>query len=112
MNNITIILILTGIFFNFAGCIGLIRFPDVYNRLQASTKCVTLGTCLILIAVVVQFGWNSMSIKAVICSIFILMTAPTAAHAISRGSHRAGFSLWNGSIMDRYNDDYNKGQRK
>ncbi len=112
MSNISIILILTGIFFNFAGCIGLIRFPDIYNRLQASTKCVTLGTCLILFAVVVQFGWDSMAIKAIICGIFILMTAPTAAHAISRGSHRAGFPLWEGSIMDRYRDDFNKEQIK
>lgn len=112
MNKITIILMLAGIFFNFAGCIGLIRFPDVYNRLQASTKCVTLGTCLILFAVVVQFGWHSMAIKAVICSIFILMTAPTAAHAISRGAHRAGFLLWEGSIMDRYGDDLKKDQSK
>lgn len=112
MNNLTIIFIVIGLFFNFAGCIGLIRFPDIYNRLQASTKCVTLGTCLILIAVAIQFGWNSISIKAVICTIFILMTAPTAAHAISRGSHRAGFSLWERSVMDRYRDDFPENNKK
>ena len=33
------ILIVIGILFNLFGCIGLVRFPDVYNRLQAATKC-------------------------------------------------------------------------
>jgi len=41
-------LIIIGILFDIFGCIGLVRFPDVYNRLQASTKCVTLGTILLL----------------------------------------------------------------
>jgi multicomponent Na+:H+ antiporter subunit G len=85
MNSVVIILVSVGIFFNFAGCLGVIRFPDIYNRLQASTKCVTLGTVLILLAVVLHFGWNSISIKALLCVLFVFLTAPTAAHAISRG---------------------------
>ena len=105
MSNTVIILLSAGLFFNLVGCIGLIRFPDVYNRLQASTKCVTLGTALILLAPVFHFGWNSISIKALICIAFIFLTSPTAAHAISRGSHRAGFPLWPGSIVDRYKED-------
>jgi len=40
-----------GVAFDFLGCLGLIRFPDVYNRLQAGTKCVTFGTCGILLGV-------------------------------------------------------------
>jgi len=106
MSNLIIILVSIGLFFNFAGCTGLIRFPDIYNRLQASTKCVTLGTVLILLAVAIHFGWNSISIKAILCIVFVLLTAPTAAHAISRGSHRAGFPLWEGSVMDKYHDDF------
>ena len=42
------ILIVTGLLFDLVGTIGLVRLPDVYNRIQASTKCVTLGTCFIL----------------------------------------------------------------
>lgn len=102
MSSLVIILIASGLFFNFAGCLGLIRFPDIYNRLQASTKCVTLGTILILMALVIHFGWHSITLKALLCIAFILLTAPTAAHAISRGSHRAGFPLWKGSVMDKY----------
>ena len=49
------ILIIIGIIFNICGCIGLVRFPDVYNRLQASTKCVTLGTLGIMIGIFLTF---------------------------------------------------------
>ena len=42
------ILIVVGVGFDLLGCIGLVRFPDVYNRLQAATKCVTLGTAFLL----------------------------------------------------------------
>ncbi|GAB4377402.1 MAG: monovalent cation/H(+) antiporter subunit G [Calditrichia bacterium] len=108
MSNTVIFLVSAGLFFNLVGCIGLLRFPDIYNRLQASTKCVTLGTVLILLAPVVHFGWHSISLKALLCIAFIFVTAPTAAHAISRGSHRAGFTLWEGSIMDRYLKDRKK----
>lgn len=102
------ILIIGGIFFDCAGCLGLVRLPDVYNRLQAATKCVTLGTCLILLGVVFYNGINSISIKALLCIWFIFITSPTAAHAISRASHRAGFKLWKGSICDKYLEDRQK----
>jgi len=46
---IGLVMIAAGLVFDVLGCLGLIRLPDVYNRLQASTKCVTLGTCSILI---------------------------------------------------------------
>ena len=45
---IGIIFIVVGLAFDFFGCLGLVRLPDVYNRLQAATKCVTLGTCSIM----------------------------------------------------------------
>ena len=36
-------IIVIGLIIDFFGCLGLIRFPDVYTRLQASAKCVTLA---------------------------------------------------------------------
>ena len=80
-----------GLAFDIVGCIGLVRLPDVYNRLQAGTKCVTLGTFLILLGVVLRFGFGSMGWKALLCLWFIAMTSPTAAHAIARAAHRAGY---------------------
>ena len=73
-----------GLCFDLLGCLGLVRLPDVYNRLQASTKCVTLGTFLILTGVVILYGFGAMGWKALLCLWFVAMTSPTAAHAIGR----------------------------
>ena len=76
-------LITTGLMFDLFGCIGLIRMPDVYNRLQAATKCVTLGTFSIMLGVFAIYGFTAVGIKAILCGIFLLITSPTAAHALS-----------------------------
>ena len=94
-----------GVAFDFLGCLGLIRFPDLYNRLQASTKCVTLGTIFIMLGVLIYSGWNGMGIKALLTLIFILITSPTAAHALARGSYKAGVKLWGKSICDNYGEE-------
>jgi len=99
------ILITVGILFDIFGCIGLVRFPDVYNRLQASTKCVTLGTILLLVGVALISGQGPIAAKAIICALFILITSPTAAHAIAKGSYASGVPLWENSIVDRYGQD-------
>ncbi len=106
------ILLSVGVAFDLFGCIGLVRLPDVYNRLQAATKCATLGTALILISVWFFTGWGSIGIKALLCIWFILITSPTAAHAISRAAHRSGIKLWEGSVMDKYAEDREGAENK
>jgi len=99
------ILITIGILFDIFGCIGLVRFPDVYNRLQASTKCVTLGTIMLLVGVALVSGLGPTSAKAIICAVFILITSPTAAHAIAKGAHASGVKLWDKSVVDKYAEE-------
>jgi len=102
------ILIIVGILFDIFGCIGLVRFPDVYNRLQASTKCVTLGTILLLIGVAFASASGPIGAKAIICAVFILITSPTAAHAIAKGSYASGVDLWENSVVDKYAEQVDK----
>jgi multicomponent Na+:H+ antiporter subunit G len=86
--------IITGVLFNLFGCIGLLRLPDVYNRLQAAAKCATLGTCGTLIGVLFINGVSATGMKAVLAIIFILLTAPTAAQALSQAAYRSGIKAW------------------
>jgi len=86
-------IIVVGLLFDLFGCIGLVRLPDVYTRLQAATKCVTLGTCLVLVGVCVAMGLGATGIKALVCAVFVLVTTPTAAHAIARGAYKSGIHL-------------------
>ena len=97
--------IVIGLAFDLFGCLGLVRFPDVYNRLQAATKGVTLGTCSILFGTFLIVGFVAAGIKALLGIVFLVLTAPVAAHAIARGAHRSGVALWPGSVVDRYAED-------
>ena len=58
------VLLSVGIAFDVFACIGLVRLPDVYNRLQAATKCATMGTSLIMLSVFFFTGFGPVTIKA------------------------------------------------
>ncbi len=99
---VAITLILVGALFDLLGGIGLVRLPDVYNRLQAGTKCVTLGTCLILVGTAVWAGVGALAMKAIICMAFVLLTSPVGAHALGRSAYRSGVPPWEGTVVDEY----------
>ena len=101
---IGIVLICVGLVFDLVGTIGLVRLPDIYNRLQAATKCVTLGTALLLIGVAVHSGLSALGAKALLCAAFVLLTSPVGAHAIARGAYIFGVKLWQGSVIDTYQE--------
>ena len=107
-----LLLILIGVGFDISGCVGLVRLPDVYNRIQASTKCVVLGTTLILIGSLVWLGSPAAMVKGILCILFILITSSTAAHALSRAAHIAGVKLWKKSVCDRLAEDQANGRIK
>jgi len=103
--------LIIGVFFNLLAGVGLLRFPDVYTRLHAGTKCTTFGS-IFLIGSVILFGlryWmlsgtidNSQSILAIHAGIAlaaILLTNPTGAHAIARAAHRSGVKPY-GAVVD------------
>ena len=103
MNEIfTILFLIVGVVFNLLGCIGLIRLPDVYNRLQSATKCVTLGTCSILLAVLIHYGFISIGIKALMAIPLLFFTATVAAHALVRGAYLFGVKMTDQTIVDDY----------
>lgn len=105
LETLGMILIYIGIAFDFFGVLGLVRLPDVYNRLQAATKCVTFGSAGILFGVFLIQGFSSFGFKALLGIAFIFITAPVAAHVISRAAHRSGIPLTSASVADQYEDD-------
>lgn len=101
---ISTIFIAVGVVFNLFGCIGLIRLPDVYNRLQSATKCGTLGTCSILAGALFHYGLIDSGVKALIAIPLLFFGATAAAHALVRGSYQAGIKLGEKSVKDEYKD--------
>jgi len=93
------ILLGIGVFFNLLAGVGLLRFPDVYTRLHAGTKCTTFGSIFIVGSVVLlglKNWWTGdangsvLAIHSIIALAAILITNPTGAHAIARAAHRSG----------------------
>lgn len=105
IDTIGMVLICIGIAFDFLGVLGLVRLPDVYNRLQAATKCVTFGSVGILLGVFLMQGFTSFGFKALIGVVFIFLASPTAAHVISRAAHRSRIPLCKSSVVDKYEED-------
>ncbi|MDP8204756.1 MAG: monovalent cation/H(+) antiporter subunit G [Candidatus Tenebribacter mawsonii] len=103
-DTISLIFIIIGVVFDLFGCIGLIRLPDVYNRLQSATKSVTLGTCSILFGIFIKYGFSAIGMKALIAIPLLFFASTVAAHALIRGSYKSGIKLWDKSVIDDYKD--------
>jgi multicomponent Na+:H+ antiporter subunit G len=93
--------IVTGIgaLFLFFGGLGIFRLPDVYNRVQAGTKCTTLGAFLTIIGVgIMEPAWFW---KTLIIALFILLSNPISSHALGRASRKSGVPLCDRSVVDK-----------
>jgi multicomponent Na+:H+ antiporter subunit G len=101
-------LVAIGLLFDVLGCIGIVRLPDVYLRLMAGTKCVTLGTCSILVGTFLIVGLTAGGVKCLLCAFFILLTDAVSAHIIARSAHRAGIKSCKETILDQYAEDKRK----
>ncbi|MCD6227929.1 MAG: Na+/H+ antiporter subunit G [Candidatus Omnitrophica bacterium] len=88
-----------GVAFLFLGSLGIWRLPDVYNRLQAGTKCTTFGSFFTIIGVgIMEPQWF---FKCLIIALFILLTNPISNHALGRASKRIGVPLTSKSVVDK-----------
>jgi multicomponent Na+:H+ antiporter subunit G len=84
--------LLIGAAFMFLGALGLVRMPDVYTRIQAGTKAVTLGSMALLLGIGLhQPGWWP---KLVLIAAFVLLTSPLGSSTISRAARLAGLEPW------------------
>lgn len=94
------ILLLLGGGFTLVAGLGLLRMPDVFIRMHASTKAGTLGVGLILLAAALHFGDSAIASRALLIALFVLLTAPVAAHLIARAAYRTGTPLWERGVID------------
>ena len=79
-----------GLFFGILGNIGMLRFPDVYTRLQASAKCSTTSLFSILIGCMFLTGFSPAMVKIMVIAVFFLVTSPITTHIIGRRAWKRG----------------------
>lgn len=97
---LTAIFWLLGSLFALLAALGLLRMPDVFTRMQASTKASTLGLGCLLIGAALQLGDLASLIRAASIGAFIFLTTSVSAHVIARASYRADVPLWEGTLID------------
>ena len=102
------VLLVAGGFFVFVAALGVLRLSDLFMRMHAATKAGTLGAGLVLMAAAVVFGDLGVAVKAVVVFVFLLLTAPVAAHVLGRAAYYDGVAVWEQTHRDdlkgRYDD--------
>jgi multicomponent Na+:H+ antiporter subunit G len=97
---VTAVAWLTGSAFALLAAIGVLRMPDVFTRMQASTKASTLGLGCLLVGAALQMGDFTAFVRVASIGAFVLLTTPVAAHVIARASYVADVPLWEGTVLD------------
>lgn len=102
------ILMLLGAFFVFVAALGAVRLPDLFMRMHAATKAGTLGAGLVLIAALMVFGTVAVTTKALLAFVFLLLTAPVAAHVLGRAAYYDGVTMWDRTAQDDLKGKYDQ----
>lgn len=105
---IVVMLLLVGSVISLIAAIGLLRLPDVFIRMHASTKAGTLGIELVMVACALHFNEPAAWLKAAIVVLFIVITAPVAAHMLGRAAYRLGEDFAKHTVRDDWQDNMRK----
>ena len=103
-------LIVIGLFFALAGTKCILKMPDTFCRMQASTCISTLGVlCTAIDAVLyaaVIMGSAGTAVKIGVIALLILLTNPIGAHSIAKGAYKAGIRPEKEMTVDEYGRDF------
>ncbi len=100
------IIALIGSIFLFLGALGILRMPDLYNRMQAGTKATTLGSILTMLGIgLYHLPWFW---QTFILVIFLVTTNPLSSHALARAAHFKRIPLTKKTIEDKLSKDEQK----
>lgn len=100
MDYLSIALVISGATLALLASVGVLRMPDLFTRMQASTKASTLGLGCLLAGVALRNPEFSFVIRAISIAAFMLLTTAVSAHVIARAAARGGAPLWDGTLID------------
>jgi len=109
---VVIVLCAAGLFFSFTGVLGILRMPDLYTRIQCSSKTITVGAVPMLVAVAIAQGpVSTYGSRALIVGALILLVNPAASHALVRAAYKSGVPMWRGAVVDEVKDGAKDGAK-
>ena len=105
------LLMAVGLIFCLAGVKGLIKMPDTFSRMQASTCISTLGAIGVLLGgllyAIFIMGSTGTAVKIAVIALMIIITNPVGAHSIAKGAYKAGIRPEKPMEVDDYGRDFN-----
>lgn len=84
--------ILIGAFFVLTAAVGLVRFPDLYARLHASSKLVTLGSAGIFLGAAFALADSAAFTRLAAALLFQFLTTPLTAYLIAQAAYLRGLA--------------------
>ena len=106
------VLIAIGLVFALAGTKGIIKMPDTFSRMQASTCVNTMGVIGVALGALLYaiFTMHSASaaVKIAVIVLMIFVTNPVGSHAIAKGAYRAGFRPEKRMEVDEFRRDFDE----
>ncbi len=107
MNMVGLAFLALGAVFGIMGNLGMIVFPDVYTRLQASSTCSTTSVFSVLVACMIVAGLTPMTGKIAVVTLFFVITSPLGSHIIGRYAWEIGIVPYRKSwdIRPRFEDE-------
>lgn len=96
----TILLVVIGALFALLAGVGILRMPDVFTRMHASSKAGTAGAACMFAALAFHFATLGEVTRSILVVLFLFLTAPVAAHLIGRASYFVGTRMWDGAVRD------------
>ncbi|SDL23929.1 monovalent cation/H(+) antiporter subunit G [Lacicoccus qingdaonensis] len=102
MNSIIAFLLLGGTIMSVLAVIGILRLPDMYSRLHATTKSTTLGVIMIMAGAFLYFWYVEGLIETnlLLGALFILITAPVSSHLLSRSAFHADVKPYKLTVLN------------
>lgn len=101
MEIVAVVLLALGGVLIVLAAVGLLRMPDLYLRMSAATKAVTLGAAAVLLAAALHFNDAEVTAQVLATILFLVMTAPLGAHIIARAAYRQDrVALFKGTVRD------------
>lgn len=91
---VSLVLVVTGVFFFFAGTVGLVRFPDLFTSLHALSKADNLGLGLVVFGLLIRLSSIGEGIKLILIWLMAMFAASTTCHLIARKALRTGAEPW------------------
>jgi multicomponent Na+:H+ antiporter subunit G len=112
VNVVVVALVCAGLAFSLSGAVGIARMPDLYSRVQCSTKAVTMGALPVLLAIVVARGIGSREAsRALVVAILVSVMNAASSHSLVKAAYRRDVPMWPGAVIDQAAEEQREGPR-